>query len=598
MSINADVDRDGVVDTAGDGDRVGKDSASATSGALILPNIGVSGVSCPNSSSTASANELESCHDAMDDIAHAPENLAPVIVAPMQSVSEKATGTLTVDGDSQGKIRVFHKTDDGWTFVAPGTTFDSTTLAGGIEFGVDSRDVVRDSAVWDGTVKIGMTVDDGDTSSSDSVTMVVAPIVLHNHTEKVSTLYTSQSGDRPEHQRFTSDLAAALGNTTVDNELKIIGTEDNWAQDYVEFGYVSMPAADGQVRSIEIAVRSPQPTRIGGRALFDLRGPNFGAVQTGGDGYRQVDSFGNLEVIPPYEHNGRSYPAGRIIYGNGGEQSNMHEDVRTFFTSQQLQSPMVELDTSWLAIAHVDEFVQFLPADNARGWTIAVADPRSGLELMKKAQRGGHGSEPAGSNAAKAGTSIDDLLADQSFLDANSEAAAAIDANLEILMNETGVGRDEVVLVPGLYEKSGWTSAPITDDAPTDDAPTDDAPTDDAPTDDGANEEATSDEYAKPFDVNTAFDGEVTYAPGMMGAFLPGAINGIIVDSGTYFAPKQWGPVINGTDIFDAAVRDVYAAHGMTVTFIDDYESHHAIGGEIHCGSNAVRTARGTWWKL
>ncbi|MBY4402364.1 hypothetical protein HQO26_13680 [Rhodococcus fascians] len=582
MSINADVDRDGVVDTAGDSVRVGKDSASATFGALILPNIGVSGVSCPDSASTASANELESCHDAMDDIAHAPENLAPVVVAPMQLVSDKATGTLTVDGDSQGKIRVFQKTDGGWTFVRPGTTFDSTALAGGIEFGIDSRDVVRDSAVWDGTVKIGMTVDDGDTSSSDSVTMVVAPIVLHNHTEKVSTLYTSQSGDRPEHQRFASDLAAALGNTKVDNELKIIGTEDNWAQDYVEFGYVSMPAADGQVRSIEIAVRSPQPTRIGGRALFDLRGPNFGAVQTGGDGYRQVDSFGNLEVIPPYEHNGRSYPAGRIIYGNGGAQSNMHEDVRTFFTSQQLQSPMVELDTSWLAIAHVDEFVQFLPADNARGWTIAVADPRSGLELMKKAQRDGHGSEPAGSNAAKAGTSIDDLLADQSFLDANSEAAAAIDANLEILMNETGVGRDEVVAVPGLYEKSGWTSALVTNDASTD----------------GSSDGKNAPEYTKPFDVNTATDGEVTYAPGTMGAFLPGAINGIVVDSGTYFAPKQWGPVIDGTDIFDAAVREVYAAHGMTVTLIDDYESHHAIGGEIHCGTNAVRAVRGNWWKL
>ncbi len=36
----------------------------------------------------------------------------------------------------------------------------------------------------------------------------------------------------------------------------------------------------------------------------------------------------------------------------------------------------------------------------------------------------------------------------------------------------------------------------------------------------------------------------------------------------------------------------------MTVTFIDDYRTHHVFGGEIHCGTNAVRTIDDEWWRL
>jgi protein-arginine deiminase len=49
--------------------------------------------------------------------------------------------------------------------------------------------------------------------------------------------------------------------------------------------------------------------------------------------------------------------------------------------SQMSQSPLI-LETGWLLIGHVDEFLQFLPYDYQHGFTIAIADTRSGLKML------------------------------------------------------------------------------------------------------------------------------------------------------------------------------------------------------------------------
>lgn len=576
IRLVADVDRDGVVDEAG------RDRAR-TGGALVLPNIGVSsGVRCPDTRSTASDNQLEACHDAAGDIAHAPQNLAPVRILPLATASDRATGTLRVDGDPQGRIRVFRKTGDTWTFLKPGATLTARDLRSGVELGVDARDIVRDKAVWDGRFTVRVEVSDGDRTSSDSVPMAVAPLILHNHTERATTLLVPRSGNSADHQKFVRDLrdaAAKAGGVT----LTTLATEDTWAQDFVEFGYVSMPGPGGTTRAIEIAIRSAQPGRVGGRAVFDLRGPGFGAVQTGGKGYHQVASFGNLETIPPYEHNGRSFPAGRIIHGDAGPGANLGEQALTLFASQGVQDPL-KLDTSWLFIAHVDEFVQFLPADNPRGWTIAVADPRAGLELLRTTQAAGHGAVRATSHPDAPNATVAQLLADQKFVAGNTEAAEAIDRNLKILMDETGVHRDEVIGVPALFSKDGLGFGGM---------PPGNLPPGFPPS--AVNAAST---YApdRPFDAATAQDDPIEYGNGSFGAYLPGAVNGIVVDRTHHLAPKQWGPVVNGRDVFADAVERAYRKVGMQVGHIDDYTSHHTGGGEIHCGSNAVRAVTKPWW--
>lgn len=583
VRIVADVDRDGVVDEPV---RVGTQrDGTQRDGALVLPNIGVSGARCPDTRSTASDNELEACHDAAGEVAHAPQNLAPVRMLPFTQASDRASGKLRVDGDPQGRIRVFRKTGDEWTYLKPGATFTAQDLRSGVEFGVDSRDIVRDKAVWDGRFRLRVDVSEGwFRSSSDSVPMAVAPLILHNHTERVTSLFVPRSGDRADHRTFVRDLGDAVAKIG-GVELKTLATDDNWAQDLVEFGYVSMPGPGGTTRAIEIAVRSPQPGRVGGRAVFDLRGPGFGAVQTGGKGYHQVSSFGNLETIPPYEHNGRSYPAGRIIYGDGGQGAGFDSQALTLLASQGVQDPL-KLDSSWLFIAHVDEFVQFLPADNARGWTIAVADPRAAVEVLRTTQAAGHGAVRAGSRPDAPAVTVDQLLSDQKFLAGNTEAAEAIDRNLKILMDETGVKREEVVGVPALFRKDAL--GPGGDELPGTGEP--------GPL--PAEEDPAANTYApdRPFDAATAQDSPIEYAQGSFGAYVPGAVNGIVVDRKHYLAPRQWGPVADGRDVLQDAVERAYRTAGMEVGHIDDYTSHHIGGGEIHCGTNAVRAVTTPWW--
>jgi protein-arginine deiminase len=580
VRIVADVDRDGVVDEPM---RVGAQS----DGALVLPNIGVSGARCQDTRSSASDNELEACHDAAGEVAHAPQNLAPVRILPFTQASDRASGKLLVDGAPQGRIRVFRKAGDEWTNLKPGATFTAQDLRSGVELGVDSRDIVRDKAIWDGRFTLRVDVSEGwFRSSSGSVPMAVAPLILHNHTERVTSLFAPRSGDRADHQTFVRDLGDAVAKIG-GVELKTLATDDNWAQDIVEFGYVSMPGPGGTTRTIEIAARSPQPGRVGGRAVFDLRGPGFGAVQTGGKGYHQVSSFGNLETIPPYEHNGRSFPAGRIIYGDGGQGAGFDSQALTLFASQGVQDPL-KLDTSWLAIAHVDEFVQFLPADNARGWTIAVADPRAAVEVLRTTQAAGHGAVRASSRPDASAVTVDQLLSDQKFLAGNAEAAEAIDRSLKILMDETGVKREEVVGVPALFHKDALGFESDGDELPGVGEPGP-LPTEEDP---AANTYAPD----RPFDAATAMDSPIEYAQGSFGAYVPGAVNGIVVDRKHYLAPRQWGPVVDSRDVLQDAVERAYRTAGMELGHIDDYTTHHVMGGEIHCGTNAVRAVTKPWW--
>lgn len=98
-------------------------------------------------------------------------------------------------------------------------------------------------------------------------------------------------------------------------------SSDIWAQDFIEPAYASMSGPSGPI-AIMIILQSAQSTRTGGRQVFEqLRGPGVGGCQpasgTGsGSGHREINSFGNLETIPPYtSKSGVEYKAGRIVMG-------------------------------------------------------------------------------------------------------------------------------------------------------------------------------------------------------------------------------------------------------------------------------------------
>ncbi|GGF60943.1 protein-arginine deiminase domain-containing protein [Alteromonas lipolytica] len=561
--ILGDSNRDGMVDIAGTSDITDKHQASIIAGAIVLPNIGDSENRCADSGSALSDEALEACHDAQDNTPRASQNFAPVRLLALPEGTQSAS--ISVNASSKAQTRVFIQRNSKWQYLESGAAFTAEEIKRGATLGVDARDVVRDSQQWDGVIELTVTAETAQGTQQDSLMMQVAPVVTFNHTEDADIVLSSESGDSANHQGFIKDLRAGVAASGLGEPVKIMTTTDNWAQDYVEFGYVSMPKPDGEHAVIKIALRSSQPGRVGGRAVFDFKGPGFGAVQLGGVGYHQVDSFGNLETVPPYSLNGVTYPVGRIIYGDAGDGISPHKDWRTFFASQKVQDPIV-LDTSWLAIGHVDEFVQFVPADTPRGWKMTILSPKALIAILKQAQADGYGDVKAYSKADYSDKTINDLLSNAKLMEDNQFAQAKIDENRALLVRELGLSDDEIIEIPGIVKQAFVDPEDLRDFQLID--------------------------YVQP-----AADMEITYGPGRLLSAHPGAINGIVIDEHNYIAPKQFGPVIEGSDILQQAVTSAYQSAGLKVHYIDDWLTHHAIAGEVHCGTNTIREIGSLWWR-
>jgi protein-arginine deiminase len=597
IDLRADVDRDGTVDVTGTADEAGEDTWSVRRGAVFLPNIDDDARRCrallgPGVSDTT----LARCNDAADTKVNGTADagdLARVRSVPAADLPADAVGTVKVTTGA-AQVRVHIKRDGAWTLVTSQTRLSADELRAGVEFGVEGKDVIRDSRVWDGRAVIRLTVASAAGTASDDVTLRAAPMLTHHNLQNTQrVLVTEVKGTDAwarRQQSFVKSLeqrAKDAGITAPVVKFKAYG--DIWAQDFVEPAYVSMTRPDGKQQAIRVMLRSAQDRPAGRELYAKLRGPGTGVVQAQGRDMREwetLNSYGNLETIPPYAHNGRSYPAGRIIMGERKDGSGVRPsgEIRTMLRSQGMQNPLL-LDTSWLHVGHVDEFVQFLPADTPRGWRIGVADPKAGLDLLRKAKQDGHGGAKMFSVKGFDGMlppqeTIAQALGNRNLLADNNLAAARIEANLDILKRETGITDAEIVRVPALYTRG------ITGDSATGTR---------MPllrriggTVDAAERHGQQSLIAR--------DGAAAAPTVQTSAYVPGAVNGILLSRDRYLAPRQWGPVVGGKDIFTAAVSKAYNSAGMKVSYIDDWYTYHLGMGEVHCGTNTLRDTSAPWW--
>ena len=580
--IRADTNRDGVIDLIGDSDAQDKTYWTQDHGAIFLPNIGDTDHRCSKialGEPDLSDEDLAACNDASDDVQRAPQFLAPLKTIPILDLPSDAFGQVSVPHpDARRNVRIFRHEGDHWIIVHDNETFSYQELTAGLDLGIDARDVRRPGG-WDGRAVVRFSVHSDDSSSTDEVMLRVAPILAHHNLEPVEQVLAMEANDTTVQgsylQKFTEDLDAIVQEAGVPRGLYLFSQHEDlehpnkylndeiWTQDFMEPGYVSMPGPNGPL-SLRVMIRSPQDFRDLGRDLFArYRGPELGAVQQLGGPGLQIDSTGNIEAIPPYTHNGQNYPAGRLILGTEGSEKPF---LTTFFQAQELQDPIF-LDAGWLGVGHIDEFVQFLPAKNERGWIAMVNDPRAGLEMLHSIQAVGYASLPAISRQNDTGVSpecglydldyeectsprgvftstIGALLADPDTAGLNERAAQHIDANIEILKRETGISDAEILRLPCLVQKHGY----FTDDN---------------------------------FKV---------------GAYFPNVLNGLVLSGwNTYVAPKPYGPVVDGIDVLAKAVSETYAKADMRVHFVDDWNTHHP-NGEVHCGTNSFRDMSARWW--
>lgn len=99
---------------------------------------------------------------------------------------------------------------------------------------------------------------------------------------------------------------------------------------------------------------------------------------------RRFDAGGDILASPPVP--GR-FPRGLLLVGR-----ELQAELKKFFSARQVQADrrgrLLELDTSWLKVGHVDEVVAFVPADGVPGFRLVVPDPEAGLRLLSSVPSG------------------------------------------------------------------------------------------------------------------------------------------------------------------------------------------------------------------
>ncbi|MFI0423530.1 protein-arginine deiminase family protein [Spongiactinospora sp. 9N601] len=573
--LRADVDRDGRIDLVGPGDEEGEERWTQARGAVFLPNLDDSERRCTVDSAELDEpglwvdQRLAACNDAADSRVNGQadtHDLARMRTLPMPELSGSALGQVRLNAPAAAKVRIFVRHEGGYRPVLPEGRgwLTAAELRGGVEFALEGRDIVRDPALWDGLAMVTLTVTDHGRTGEDRVQLREAPLLLQNDLQPAVRVIAGRPGKGPgwptdgslpplppgfpgEWSRFAGSLRKAA--RTASPEF-IAGTagywKDVWWQDIFEPMTASMPGPRG-TRTMRVLVRSAnlldlpgkdgkthRTLRPSGRLLFrHLRGPGVAVVQGFTDVSRDPltdlrNATGNIESLPPYD----GYPNGRMVYGSGATMRPDPAFIRLLIG--QGHQPPVVIDTSWLLVGHADETMHVIRADNDRGWTLMVADPRLAVHLMKQAQaRGAGGARLLGGTRSGDQPTIDQYLANDRALAANDAAAGHIDQQIAVMLAATGLRAADLIRVPVLFARN--------DHLP------------------------------------------------LLRAFTPAIPNGLSLTERDFAAPDPHGPVVDGRDLFRRATEQALASRRVRVSWVEDYSWAHAGGGEVHCTTNALR---------
>ncbi|XVU28621.1 protein-arginine deiminase family protein [Actinoplanes sp. CA-054009] len=489
---------------------------------------------------------LAACNDAADTVVNGAadeRDLFRLTVPAWPGVPANASAALT----TTGKVRLFVKRAR-WEVASSLTAAD---LRHGVDLGLEGTDVVRDRAVWDGTSVVTLTVTAEGQTKTFAVRLREAPVLTQLNTQKLQRVFTATADDE-NGRAWRAATAKVAPLTTLDSG------DDDWTQDLFEPAYQRMGDVGMRVLIPSVNDLHRQAARV---TYTRLRGPGVAVVHIPGvpvsttDDDNTYDSMGNLETIPPTP----GHPHGTIVVG--GEPS---AQILTFLRSQGAQD-VVTVDTSWLSVGHVDEFIQFLPTPGG-GWKAIVADPAAGLALLSKVPPTEklHGNLPTLQwpyDERIDQRTVAEFRADEQFTDTNHIAAARIAENIATL----GLKPNQIVRIPVLFTARGldWAIDKSAIDS-----------MDDGPEKDKA--------IAA---LNARRDGV---------SETPNFINGLVSGGYRYVAPKPFGPLRNGRDVFQEAATQALTKLGYRTTYVDDLTSAHVSEGEIHCSTNTFRDYLGT----
>ena len=562
IDLRADVNRNGTIDLTDPTEDEGEDAWGQARGAIFLANIDDDQKSCPTGSSQTDA-QLAACNDAADEVINGAADLADLArlrTVPWPGAPADASATISVSAPGASYVRLFKNSGGTFSVFDPATKeITAAELAAGVELAIEGKDIVRDSAVWNGKVKISLHVHAGTgpdgplPDGSDTVEMRLSPVMFRHHLDAAETVYASKITNSTSSATFRADLSAAMQAAGVPNPLREITVSDQWNQDYFETAYMSMPAPGGGQKVIHVNFRSAYYTsgglRSAGRTVYTvLRGSDVAGATVYDSSHSNsmdtLNSFGNLETIPPFTKGSTTFPLGKVIRGSA---PTWYPDPAfdKMITSQSVQG-ILYVDTSWLLVGHIDETTSFVRAPTARGWALMVGDSTLGRTLLEQAKAQGFGSTPMfvgkyWSGNSPAEVTIDEVLADTEVMNESAWAAVQTDNQVAAIKAETGLTDAELIKVASLWEQASGSSV----------------------------------------------------------AYVPGMVNGIYLSDTDFGPPDPHGPVIGGQDLWKAQLEGALLPYGINVRWIEDWDLYHRLDGEVHCGSNTTRAvpANIKWWE-
>jgi hypothetical protein len=380
--------------------------------------------------------------------------------------------------------------------------------------------------------------DSGVLDSMD-IEMFSAPLLLNHHLQPMRKVYAMSGTSFVNNQDFIDGLENALGDDFTSYPVRDYEW-DVWLQDEVEFGTLSSP-----FNSVDVVVDSIRDRGLDPLPEDHWESPNF-PIKTWGSGTAtSQDSFGNLEVSPPVTVDGVEYPHGRIYYGYWRSEL-LSQSLQDFLINQEVQEPF-QIDITWLCVGHVDEFLTFVPdASSEKGFKMLITDTVAGYEFLESLDRS--------MSIPKYGAdhhydTIGDILDDTALRALNEDIQLDyLNPALEVLQTELGVTEDDIIRVPMLFE-------------------------------------------------------EAYQCGGYTATLLPGTVNMIVAtnEDGTGAKLIMPDPYLR-SDISDQS-SDPFIAHinsllpaGNEPYWIDDWSEYHMMLGEVHCGSNTLRTPSTTYW--
>jgi protein-arginine deiminase len=601
--ILADTDRDGVLSAA---DAAGRGTWSKDRGALFLANLDDDTSRCPTIAGDGTQLtdvQLASCNDAADRVVNGDSDVKDLARVQVQPVDTGAVSSVRVElrGVGAVKVNVFVKRGSGasatdWTPLAANGALPADLIGAGVELGIEGKDIIRDES-WDGSVILRVVHRRGAQQvATDQVEMRVAPLLFATDRMPIEKLYMAdnetsvyEGATVPEPsaslvrsqlngEALAADFVAGMERMGDDVELVKLpslqgargggnGT-DIWTQDIMEPGLMSIPSADGE-QQMRVFVRAPvrdgrdnagsNPFRQTGRVVFtELRGPDVAGIQhfdptyvppsIPGMSYDSRGSTGNYGTIPAYEHEGKKYPLGRKVLGAvEGTEFTADPAFNKMLELQGFQDP-IALDTSWLSVGHIDEFISVIPADTERGWALVAADPQLAMNLLQELVDAGRGGEqlytpyglvpPAGSTPPT--MTVAEAVNDPQMISGVAIGHAGVNRGLRVLREEVGLTEDDIIRVPVLYKANAY---------------------------------------------------------GRVGVQIPNAANLIGTGHDVVYIPTQHVPAVDGQDLFQAEIEERFAEIGTEIQWAEDY-FYTSRSGQIHCVTNTLRdtTYGDSWW--